>query len=66
MKMTIDLDEDLVREAMEILGIESDSRAVQVALEEFVHQQRRKHRLKSGLGNLDIELTPNELKLMEK
>jgi len=65
MRTTIDLDDDLVREAMDLLGEKTKRAAIQRSLEELVRQKRRE-RLRGKLGNLDLELTLNDLEKMRQ
>jgi hypothetical protein len=57
MKMTMHIDEDVLAEVVKITGVESKTRAVEVALTEMVRKHRFKELCKKGLG-----LTPEELK----
>ena len=65
MRTTIDLDDDLVREAMDLLGEKTKRAAIQRSLEELVRQKRRE-RLRGKLGKLDLDLTLNDLEKMRQ
>ena len=57
MKMTMHINEDVLAEVVKITGVESKTKAVEVALTELVRKHRFKELCKAGLG-----LTPDELK----
>lgn len=65
MRTTIDLDEDLVREAMALLGVKTKREAVRRSLEALV-RQRRRERLRARLGKVDLDLTLEELEAMRQ
>lgn len=60
MRTTVDLDDKLVKEAMELLGTKTKRAAIQRALEELIHQKRRE-RLRAKLGKLRLDLSLEEL-----
>ena len=57
MRTTIDLDRDLLREAMQVYHVRSAKAAVNAALQAAVRQERRR-RLRSLLGQIDLDLDP--------
>ncbi len=65
MRITIDLDDDLLREAMNLLGERTKRAAIQRSLEELIRQKRRE-RLREKLGKLDLELTLSDLDRMRQ
>jgi len=65
MRTTIDLDDDLVREAMDLLGARTKRAAIQRSLEELVRRKRRE-RLRGKLGKLDLDLTLSNLDRMRQ
>jgi len=60
-RTTVDLDEELVREVMDLLGVKTKRQAIQRSLEALVKQKKRE-RLRTKLGNLDLDLSLEELK----
>ena len=65
MRTTLELDEELLREAMRLLGTKTKRETVRRALEAVV-AQRRKERLQAKLGRLDLDLTLADLKRMRE
>lgn len=65
MRTTIDLDDKLVKEAMELLGIKTKRAAIQRSLEELIHQRRRE-RLRAKLGKLRLNLSLKDLERMRQ
>lgn len=65
MRTTIDLDEDLVREAMALLGVKTKREAVRRSLEALI-RQRRRERLRARLGKVDLDLSLEELEAMRR
>ena len=65
MRTTIDLDDDLVKEAMDLLGVKTKRAAIQRSLQEIIRRERRK-RLKGKFGRLDLQLTLNDLDRMRQ
>jgi len=65
MRTTVDLDEELVREVMDLLGVKTKRQAIQRSLEALV-QQKKRERLRSKLGNLDLDLSLEELEWMRQ
>ena len=65
MRTTVDLDEKLVREVMDLLGVKTKRQAIRRSLEALVQQQRRE-RLRTKLGNLELDLSLEELKGMRQ
>jgi len=60
-RTTVDLDEELVREVMDLLGVKTKRQAIRRSLEALV-QQKKRERLRTKLGNLDLDLSLEELK----
>ena len=65
MRTTVDLDEELVREVMDLLGVKTKRQAIQRSLEALVKQKKRE-RLRAKLGNLDLDLSLEELEWMRQ
>ena len=65
MRTTIDLDDDLVREAMDLLGERTKRAVIRRSLEELIRQKRRE-RLRGKLGKLHLELTLSDLERMRQ
>lgn len=63
MRTTLDLEEDLLREAMQLLGTRTKREAVQQALRALV-AQKRQERLRAKLGQMDLNLTTEQLEKM--
>ena len=65
MRTTVDLDEKLVREVMDLLGVKTKRQAIRRSLEALVQQQKRE-RLRTKLGNLELDLSLEGLKRMRQ
>ena len=65
MRTTVDIDERLIREAMALLRVNTKREAVQQSLEALVCQARRR-RLLSKLGNIELDITLEELHEMRR
>ena len=65
MRTTVDLDEKLVREVMNLLGVKTKRQAIRRSLEALVQQQKRE-RLRTKLGNFELDLSLEELKRMRQ
>ncbi len=65
MKTTVELPEELLREAMRLSGLPTKRAAILAALEEFV-RRRRRQKLLSMLGRTEIALTQDELERMRQ
>ena len=65
MRTTVDLDEKLVREVMNLLGVKTKRQAIRRSLEALVQQQKRE-RLRTKLGNLELDLSLEGLKRMRQ
>jgi Arc/MetJ family transcription regulator len=65
MRTTVDLDEKLVREVMNLLGVKTKRQAIRRSLEALVQQQKRE-RLRTKLGNLELDLSLEKLKGMRQ
>jgi len=65
MRTTVDLDEELVREVMDLLGVKTKRQAIRRSLEALV-QQKKRERLRTKLGNLDLDLSLEELEWMRQ
>jgi Arc/MetJ family transcription regulator len=55
MRTTLDIPEDLIEEARQVLGFKSKTDAVVLALRELV-RRRRIEELKSLLGSVELEI----------
>jgi len=64
-RTTIDVDEDLLREAMDLLGAKTKREAVRRSLESLV-QERRRERLRAKLGMMDLDLSLDSLEEMRQ
>lgn len=64
-RTTVDLDEELVREVMDLLGVKTKRQAIRRSLEALV-QQKKRERLRTKLGNLDLDLSLEELEWMRQ
>jgi len=62
MRTTVDLDEKLVREAMDLLGVKTKREALRRSLEALIQQSRRE-RLRTKLGKMGLDLS---LQVLEK
>lgn len=60
MRTTLDIDRDLLEEAVRTLGASSKREAIEMALAEAV-RTRRRGELLAALGTFDLELTLNDL-----
>ena len=65
MRTTIDVDEDLLKEAMDLLGAKTKREAVRRSLEALV-QERRRERLRAKLGKMDLDLPLHSLEAMRQ
>lgn len=59
-RTTIDIDERLLREVMQVLNARTKREAVQRSLEALIRQARRQ-RLQSKLGCVELDITLDEL-----
>ena len=64
-RTTVDLDEELVREVMDLLGVKTKRQAIRRSLEALV-QQKKRERLRTKLGNLELDLSLEELEWMRQ
>jgi len=62
-RSTIDIDENLIREAMKLTNARTKKNVVRISLENLIRQKRRE-RLKGKLGKYPLELTPAALEKM--
>ena len=65
MRTTLDLEEDLLREAMKLLGVKTKREAVRRALQALV-AERKREQLRAKLGRLDLALTLDDLAKMRQ
>ena len=65
MRTTVDLDEKLVREVMDLLGVKTKRQAIRRSLEALA-QQKKRERLRTKLGNLELDLSLEELEWMRQ
>ena len=65
MRTTIDLDEELVNEVKCLLGVKTKREAVTRSLEALA-QQRRRERLRTKLGKMDLDLSLETLGRMRQ
>ncbi|MCX5814383.1 MAG: type II toxin-antitoxin system VapB family antitoxin [Proteobacteria bacterium] len=59
-KTTVVLDEDLLKEAVEVTGARSKKEAIEKGLKLLV-REHNKAALRDELGTFDLDLTPKEL-----
>jgi len=64
-RTTIDVDEELLKEAMDLLGTKTKREAVRRSLEALV-QERRRERLRAKLGEMDLDLSLHSLEEMRQ
>lgn len=60
MRTTVDLDENLLQEALSLTGEKTKKATIEKALEELVKARRREN-LRSMLGNTDLRITWKEI-----
>ncbi len=65
MRTTLDLEEDLLREAMHLLGLKTKREVVRQALRALI-AQKRQERLRSKPGRTDLHLTAEQLEEMRR
>jgi len=65
MRTTVDLDDELIREVMDLLGVKTKRAAIQRSLQELIRQTRRE-RLRGKLGKLRLDLSFNDLERMRR
>ncbi len=65
MRTTLDLKENLVQEAMRLLGVKTKREAIERALQALIAQARRE-RLRAKLGRFDLALTLEQLDAMRR
>ncbi len=65
MRTTVDVDEKLIKEVMELLGVSTKRAAINRSLEELIRQKRRE-RLQAKLGKLDLALSLEDLERMRQ
>jgi len=65
MRTTIELEEGLLREAMQLLGVKTKREAVRRALQAVI-AERKREQLRAKLGRLDLALTLDDLAQMRR
>jgi len=60
LRTTVDIDERLLEEVMQLLNVRTKREAVQRSLEALIRQARRQ-RLQAKLGRVDLDITLDEL-----
>ena len=65
MRTTLDIDEELVKKAMEVSGKKSMKATIETALNQMIATARRA-RLADMIGNTDFDLTQQDLSRMRK
>jgi Arc/MetJ family transcription regulator len=65
MRTTIDIDEELLREAQRVTGIKKKRELVHEALREIV-RKRKLRQLKGSLGRFDLDLDLKKLRELRK
>jgi Arc/MetJ family transcription regulator len=61
MKTLVDIDDDLLREAMDLCQAPTKKETIRQALEEFI-KSRHRHALKAMVGSGAVEMTLRELR----
>lgn len=61
MRTTLDIPEELIKEAMKILGVKTKSDAIKGSLEKLIKSYKRKQ-LISYKGKIDLDINLNELR----
>jgi Arc/MetJ family transcription regulator len=64
-KTTVEIDEVLLREAVNLSGAKSKKMAIEMGLRELIRSIQRK-RLKKELGTYDLDLTVEDLERMRR
>jgi Arc/MetJ family transcription regulator len=64
-KTTVEIDEKLLLQAMEISGAKTKKKAIEIGLKELIKSMNR-DQLKKELGTYDIDLSPEDLEKMRK
>ncbi|MDR5696056.1 MAG: type II toxin-antitoxin system VapB family antitoxin [Armatimonadota bacterium] len=65
MRTTIDVDKDLLQEAMKLANVKTKKKAISLALSEFV-RTKRLERLASRVGTFELSLTRDDLERMRR
>ncbi len=65
MRITVDIDKELLEEAMKLTNVKTQKKAISLALHELV-RIKRLERLPSRVGNFDISLKREELDRMRR
>ncbi len=65
MRSTIDIDEQVLAEAMKVAHVRTKKELIDLSLRELVRQKRRE-RLQARLGKLPLELSAAKLETMRK
>ncbi|MEQ8187357.1 MAG: type II toxin-antitoxin system VapB family antitoxin [Candidatus Eremiobacterota bacterium] len=65
MRTTIDIDKDLLEEAMKMSTVNTKKALIELSLKLFI-KQKRKESLKAKLGNFDLNLDSDSLEEMRK
>jgi Arc/MetJ family transcription regulator len=63
MRTTLNLNEDLITESMELSGISNKTKVIELALHDFVRKMKRK-KIKQSCGKLKLDV--DIMKLREK
>lgn len=61
MRTTLDIPEELIKEAMKILGVKTKSDAIKGSLEKLIKSYKRKQ-LIGYKGKIDLDINLNELR----
>lgn len=65
MRTTIDINNELILEAMRLAGARSKKEVIHLSLQELI-RQKRIERLVKKLGNFPLDLTPEELEKLRE
>jgi Arc/MetJ family transcription regulator len=61
--LTLEIDDRLMREALEVSGVGTKTGVIEEALREFIRSRRIKQ-LREMIGTYEIDLTPEDLRRM--
>jgi len=64
-RMTFEINEALLEEARQILGVRTKREAIEQALQELVRQQRRRA-IQAHAGQVELELTQETLRVLRE
>jgi len=59
-KTTVVIDDSLIKEAMELIGVKTKRKAIEIGLKELIKSRHREN-LRKELGTYELDLTYEEL-----